>query len=518
MRRLLVVALLLAGLLAPPAVLAQIGGAPGITVPPTSLTGGTIGGQTNATGAVFTGATPFCFEGATDNAFETCIAITDPTAPRTFTLPNISGTALISGTNVLPAATVLSYDDLGVVNSLAVGPGGQSSISNTVGAESGTVSVGFAEASAQAVGATQTGAFLLSGGAASSSFLTFTNVATPTNVITLSQDSSAPSLTQTVADTTDTTEFRLRTNGESYILASADSANLTSRLQMEPGDNQAWLRIVDTAGGDSAEVRVETDQALAWISATGPTGSGRVYVEENGAATHGLANCSVRNNHVGPWAGLVNNGFVLDGTVTPTTPPDEVDVIVVDTTPSIIDGDILVCGYATAGDQTSGTKTCETLDFSAGAGTLTTVGTWVEITDIKASSFNVLGGGGDETVAAAWDGDAASILAAVNLTNSAKTDYTATEPNTCVTNYNYVEMRCVDIQGCDFTLQETGEKNGHELQIVLLTGTTSVVFADVDGQMELAGDANDTLNALDTIRFIYSSGASAWLQTALSEN
>ena len=37
------------------------------------------------------------FEGATDNAFETEIAVTDPTADRTITLPNASGTVVLSG-------------------------------------------------------------------------------------------------------------------------------------------------------------------------------------------------------------------------------------------------------------------------------------------------------------------------------------------------------------------------------------------------------------------------------------
>lgn len=40
----------------------------------------------------FTQASPFVFEGATDNAFETTLAITDPTADRTVTVPDATGT------------------------------------------------------------------------------------------------------------------------------------------------------------------------------------------------------------------------------------------------------------------------------------------------------------------------------------------------------------------------------------------------------------------------------------------
>jgi len=42
------------------------------------------------------GANPFILEGATANAYETTIAVTDPTADRTVTIPNASGTFMLS--------------------------------------------------------------------------------------------------------------------------------------------------------------------------------------------------------------------------------------------------------------------------------------------------------------------------------------------------------------------------------------------------------------------------------------
>ena len=45
------------------------------------------------TGVVhFSGASPLVFEGATADAYETTFTITDPTADRTITIPNVSGT------------------------------------------------------------------------------------------------------------------------------------------------------------------------------------------------------------------------------------------------------------------------------------------------------------------------------------------------------------------------------------------------------------------------------------------
>ena len=56
-----------------------------------SITGPTITGTITATSAVFAGASPLVFEGATSNAYETTLAVTDPTADRTLTLPDETG-------------------------------------------------------------------------------------------------------------------------------------------------------------------------------------------------------------------------------------------------------------------------------------------------------------------------------------------------------------------------------------------------------------------------------------------
>jgi hypothetical protein len=56
------------------------------------LTGGTISGQ-----LLIGSAGSFVFEGATNNAFETTLAVVDPTADRTITLPDSTGTLVTTG-------------------------------------------------------------------------------------------------------------------------------------------------------------------------------------------------------------------------------------------------------------------------------------------------------------------------------------------------------------------------------------------------------------------------------------
>ena len=50
--------------------------------------------------------TSIVFEGATANAFETTLTVTDPTADRTITLPNTSGTVALTSDVVLESAVL----------------------------------------------------------------------------------------------------------------------------------------------------------------------------------------------------------------------------------------------------------------------------------------------------------------------------------------------------------------------------------------------------------------------------
>lgn len=63
------------------------------------------------------GGSTMAFEGATADAYETTLAVTDPTADRTVTLPNLSGTTLLTttpkvvafGTNTITDTLTISH-------------------------------------------------------------------------------------------------------------------------------------------------------------------------------------------------------------------------------------------------------------------------------------------------------------------------------------------------------------------------------------------------------------------------
>jgi hypothetical protein len=70
-------------------------------------TGGTI------TGAVtISPSGSLVFEGATDDGFETTIAVVDPTADRTITLPNVTGTVVTTGDSGTVTSTMIANDTI----------------------------------------------------------------------------------------------------------------------------------------------------------------------------------------------------------------------------------------------------------------------------------------------------------------------------------------------------------------------------------------------------------------------
>ena len=80
-------------------------------------------------GGTIQGATPMVFEGeSADNDFETTFAITDPTADRTITFPDLTGTVALSGTSqawtttgVITGATVEATGDTAAGDAAAMG-------------------------------------------------------------------------------------------------------------------------------------------------------------------------------------------------------------------------------------------------------------------------------------------------------------------------------------------------------------------------------------------------------------
>ena len=64
---------------------------------------------------VFSGGS-IIFEGATDDSFETTLAVTDPTADRTITIPNETGTIVTTGSSGVVTGTMIGTDTVAEAN------------------------------------------------------------------------------------------------------------------------------------------------------------------------------------------------------------------------------------------------------------------------------------------------------------------------------------------------------------------------------------------------------------------
>jgi len=86
------------------------------------------------------------FEGSTADSFETTLTVTDPTADRTITIPNVTGTILTTGNSDSPATTTSSSD----VDFLLIDDGG--TMKKITTANVGLATNAFAIAQAVALG------------------------------------------------------------------------------------------------------------------------------------------------------------------------------------------------------------------------------------------------------------------------------------------------------------------------------------------------------------------------------
>ena len=90
------------------------------------VTTGTLGAGTTTLGTTTTGAltcgtivstgATIVFEGATADAYETTISITDPTADRTITIGNVTGTLVTTGDTNTVTGTVIAADTVAEAN------------------------------------------------------------------------------------------------------------------------------------------------------------------------------------------------------------------------------------------------------------------------------------------------------------------------------------------------------------------------------------------------------------------
>ena len=76
----------------------------------------TASGSISMTGDTFSVGTSVIFEGDTDDEYETTLTVTDPTAERTLTLPNVTGNIVTTGDSNTVTGTMITTDTVAEAN------------------------------------------------------------------------------------------------------------------------------------------------------------------------------------------------------------------------------------------------------------------------------------------------------------------------------------------------------------------------------------------------------------------
>jgi hypothetical protein len=192
------------------------------------------------------------FEGTTANAFETTLAVTDPTADRTITLPDASGTVALTS-DITSAAGALTTDDIdeGATNKYFTDERAQDAIGNSVGTglsyndTTGAVSVTANTYDAYGSSSTVAGNLTTHTGAteahgAAGAVVGTTNTQTLTNKTLTSPTLITPALgvataTSVNGTTIPSSKTLVVTTDKISVLASTSSAELAGVISDETG-------------------------------------------------------------------------------------------------------------------------------------------------------------------------------------------------------------------------------------------------------------------------------------------
>jgi hypothetical protein len=258
-----------------------------------------------------TGATPLVFEGATANDFETTFAITDPTADRTLTFPDTTGTvALVGDTNHTHSALtgVILFDAGGtaslptIAKTDEVDTGIYFPASDTIGFTTGGTERGYIGGSGNLVWAGEASfggdvqlnnADLVFEGATANDYETTLTVTDPTADRTI-----------TLPDATGTVELTGHTH--SGYATSGTNADITSMTAL------GLTPLVIEGTADNHETSLKFTDPTADRNITFPDATGTVITSGNLTAINGTLGASViaTNKLIAPefqaWNGSLN--------------------------------------------------------------------------------------------------------------------------------------------------------------------------------------------------------------------
>lgn len=210
------------------------------------------------------------FEGATANEYETTLTATDPTADRTITLQDASGTVALLGTIALGTDTTGNY-----VNDITAGTG--VSVSHTPGeGSSPTVSIGQAVGTSDSptfAGLTINGASVVFEGATANDYETTISITDPTadRTITVPDVSGTVITTGNLSSITSVgTLSSLTISGDLTVNGTTTTINSTTVTVDDKNLELGSTASPSDAGADGGGITLKgtTDKTFNWVDAT----------------------------------------------------------------------------------------------------------------------------------------------------------------------------------------------------------------------------------------------------------
>ncbi len=258
------------------------------------------------------------FEGATADTYETTVTVTDPTADRTITLPNASGTVALNGSITLGTDTSGNYM-AGVTAGTGV------TVTHTPGeASDATIAIGQAVATSDSptfAGLTLNGGIVFEG-ATADAYETTINVVDPT----ADREINFPNVDGTVITTGNLSSITsvgtlssLTISGDLTVNGTTTTVNSTTVTVDDKNLELGSVSSPSDAGADGGGITLKgtTDKTLAWVNSTDAWTSSEHIDLASGKAYYINGTSVLSGNTLG--SGITASSLTSVGTITSGT-------------------------------------------------------------------------------------------------------------------------------------------------------------------------------------------------------
>lgn len=239
----------------------------------------------------------FTFEGATADAFETTLTVVDPTADRTITLPNASGTVVLEDTAQTLTNKTIAFGDNTISGQLSLANGGTGLDLSAIA--QGTILVGGAGNSLGSLTIGDANKYLRSTGTtASYDYVTALRDNTDGNVV----------IEADTANIADNTKLQIRNTSSNVSIHAIDPDDATANvnLVLESQGTGGRVLIRDASGGSSVIIGDDDSSLTVSGGASSASDAGDIVIKGgNGTGSNASGDAIIKGGTGGSAEGKV---------------------------------------------------------------------------------------------------------------------------------------------------------------------------------------------------------------------